>query len=101
MPKDTVKEVKKDYTEPPPWLPPRYKAADITAVQAVAGGTADEDQQIRAMKWIMYSGSGMDDFEYRQDDRDHAFASGRRFVGLQIRKLLSLNPQAFIKKQGE
>lgn len=81
--------------EPAPW-----DLADAAAVQACFGGTATPEQQQRAIKWIMYAAAGKDDVEYRTDPRDHAFASGRRFVGLQIGKMIQLNLGVF-RENGE
>lgn len=82
---------------PPPYLPPLWEPADATALQALAKGTADADQQKRALNWIVNGASNTYDLEYRPDSRDHAFASGRRFVGLQIIKLLKVIPGKFVK----
>lgn len=76
---------------PPVYKPAEWEVADVAAVQACAEGTATPDQQMRAMKWIEYFAAAADDVEYRTDSRDHAFASGRRFVGLQVRKMRALN----------
>lgn len=78
------------------WFP-----ADASAVQACCNGTATPEQQVRAMNWILHQGCRVDDSEYRTNERDHAFASGRRFVGLQIRKLYLIRPSAFTKNGGE
>lgn len=77
--------------EPAPWAPPAYELSDATSLQALARGDASEDQQRRALKWIIENAAGTYDLEYRKDARDHAFVSGRRFVGLQIVKMLKLN----------
>lgn len=82
--------------EPPvPYLPATYDVADIAAIQACHEGTATPEQQKRAMDWIMYKAANMNDLEYRTDGRDHAFASGRRYVGMQVYKLITLNKGAF------
>jgi hypothetical protein len=82
--------------EPPaPYLPATYDVADIAAIQACCVGEATPQQQKRAMDWIMYKAANMNDLEYRTDGRDHAFASGRRYVGMQIYKLTTLNKGAF------
>ncbi len=82
--------------EPPaPYLPATYDVADIAAIQACLKGEATPEQQKRAMEWIMYKAANMNDLEYRTDGRDHAFASGRRYVGMQIYKLTVLNKGAF------
>lgn len=60
-------------------------------------GTATPEQQQRAISWIVLRAAATDDVEYRTDPHDHAFASGRRFVGLQIRKMQGINVAAFLK----
>lgn len=82
---------------PEVFTPADWQVADILAVQACVAGTATAAQQQRAIAWIVYAASAVDDVEYRPDARDHAFASGRRFVGLQIRKLMALRASAFSK----
>lgn len=81
-----------------PILPPRWEPADASAVQAVSRGDASPDQQIRALRWIVESAGMAYDMEFRHDDRKSCFASGRRFVALQIIKLLKINPTAFVKE---
>lgn len=77
-----------------PWLPPPYELADITALQALERGDADHHLQQRALKWILEQAAGTYQMSYRggqEGERDTAFAEGRRFVGLQIVKMLRLN----------
>ena len=75
-----------------PWAPVEYEPADIGAIQAVARGTAEPHQQMRALRWIVEAACGTYDLSFRpESDRDTAFAEGRRFVGLQIVKLSKLN----------
>jgi hypothetical protein len=63
-----------------------------SAIQAVAEGRADEDQQRRAIKAIVEGVCQTYELSYSPDsERDSAFAEGKRFVGLQIAKLLRLN----------
>jgi len=74
-----------------PWLPPKAEEADIAALQACARGMATPDQQKRAITWLVEKGAATYDLSYRpgtEGDRDTVFAEGRRFVGLQIVKLL-------------
>lgn len=80
--------------QPPPFTPATWDIADVAAIQACNNGTATPEQQKRAMQWIYTQAAATNDFEYRTDGRDHAFASGRRFVGLQINKLLMLSVPA-------
>jgi len=78
-------------TQPPPFLPAKYAVADVAAIQALVRGDANTAQQQRALNFIVNEIAGTYDLEYRTDERDHAFASGRRFVGLQIVKMTKLN----------
>lgn len=72
--------------------PAKYDLADIYAIRALEQGQASEAQQRRVLEWIVHNASNYHDLSYREDgnggDRATAFAEGRRFVGLQIRKLL-------------
>jgi hypothetical protein len=85
--------MKKEKVVSPPeaWSPPRWELADVAAVQALAAGTASEDQQKRALKWIVERAAGTYDLEYRTDPRDHAFVSGKRNVGLNIITMLQFD----------
>lgn len=71
--------------------PAKWEPADAAAFQALAKGTATEAQQQRALNWLIYQAAGTYDSDYRPDPREHAFVSGRRNVGLQVVKLISLN----------
>lgn len=75
-----------------PWKPPAYEDADATALQALARGTANPDQQKRVLDWIVTKACGTYDFPYRPggEDRDTNIALGRMFVGQQIVKLLKI-----------
>lgn len=76
-----------------PWRPPAFEDADVAAVQALERGNASPDQQKRALRWIIEKGAGTYDLSYRpgtEGQRDTDFAEGRRFVGLQLVKLLKL-----------
>ena len=87
-------------TPPPAYLPATWELADAVAIQALNAGTANADQQLRALNWIIYRAAATDDVEYRPEERDHVLASGRRFVGLQVRKLMAINVGA-LSKGGE
>lgn len=82
---------------PEVWEPAKWEPADASALQALIRGDADAHQQQRALNWIIYNAAGTYDLEYRTEERDHAFSSGRRFVGLQIVKMLKINTPAFTK----
>lgn len=78
------------------WVPPLYEPADIEAIRAVAKGEADPAQQARAMQWIINAAAGTYELSFRSDahggDRETAFAEGRRFVGMQVVKLINMPP---------
>jgi|SRR5690242_20236674 len=75
-----------------PLLPLELNKADCAAIQAVASGTANDGQQIRAFAAILHV-CGTDDLEFLPDEhggeRESHFKSGMRHVGLQLRKLVS------------
>lgn len=76
-----------------PWKPQPYELADASAFQALATGTANPEQQRRALNWLV-AAAGTYDMSYRPGpagERDTAFAEGKRFVGLQVVKLTRLN----------
>jgi len=84
---------------PLPYAPPTYTDADVAAIQALQKGEATPDQQQRALEWIVNQAAGTYDLEYRPDSRDHAFCSGRRFVGLQIVKLSKISLAALNRRR--
>lgn len=85
--------------QPAGYIPALWTPADAAAIQSCLAGTATPEQQKRAIEWIMYSAASMEEMEYRTNDREHAFVSGRRFVGLQIKKLSNVLVGAFTKKE--
>lgn len=73
-----------------PWVPAQYDDDVIYAVSALSRGRANEVQQQLAWAWLMYL-TGVDDMSFRpgpNGDRDTAFASGKQFVGHQLKKML-------------
>lgn len=71
-------------------------------MQAVMAGRASEEQQRRAMTFIVHQICGTYDLSYRPtSDRDTAFAEGKRFVGLQCVKFANLNIAALRGKNTE
>lgn len=85
-----------------PWVPPDYEIADVSAIQALVAGTATKEQQRRALDWVINQAAGTYDLSFRPGDegrRDTDFAEGRRFVGLQLVKLLKLNTAALPRKE--
>lgn len=75
--------------------PAPYDDAVIYALRALADGKASAGQQQAALKWIIEQAAKAYDVSYRpgaDGDRETAFAEGRRFVGLQIVKVMKLVP---------
>lgn len=78
-----------------PWHPSPYEDADVYAVQAIAAGVASEAQQKRAFALIVNGFCGTYDLSYRpESQRNTDFAEGKRWVGLQLVKLLKLRPKS-------
>lgn len=88
-----------------PWLPVTVRAdnnmpanhleirkSDCVAIQAVATGTANEDQQKRAFAAILHI-CAINDLEFlpaeHGGERESTFKSGMRHAGMQLRKLVS------------
>ena len=66
-----------------------WQLADASAIQALARGEADADQQKRALSWILRQACALPEWVYQpgDSDRDTNIALGRQFVGHQIVKL--------------
>ena len=83
------------------WLPPDYEMRDIEAIRAVHAGVADAAQQARALDWIVKSAAGAYELSFRSDgeggERETAFAEGRRFVGMQVLKMINMPPALVAK----
>lgn len=79
----------------PPYLsPPPYAVLHIASMQALARGEASPHQQQAALKWIIEQAAATYDLSFSPDsDRGTSFAEGRRFVGLQIVKMLKLDKE--------
>jgi len=78
--------------------PPEWEQSDAAAFQALERGEADAAQQQRALRWLVEKACGTYDLEYRPDPREHAFTSGRRFVGLNVVKMLKIKLSALAEK---
>lgn len=83
-----------------PWKPTPWDPADATAFQALARGECPPNLQQRALQFI-WAVTGIRDVSFRpggpEGERDSAFAEGKRFVGLQIAKLVEVK----VNKGGE
>lgn len=77
-----------------PHSPSPCSSYDVYALKALMTGTANESQQKRALDWILNQCCGVPDNTYYPDsERDTIFASGKRFVGLEIVALINMkNP---------
>lgn len=71
--------------------PAKFVVADAEAIQAVMSGMADDEQQRRAMKWVLESACGLPVWAYRDSPRETDIALGRQFVGQQIIGLSKVN----------
>ncbi len=82
----------------PPFFLAPWEPADAVAMQALQRGEANEQQQKRALDWIIRVAAGTYNSTFHPGQPDaSAFAEGRRFVGLEVVKLLTINPKAFVK----
>ena len=97
---DAPKRAKKQLSESAAWLPAPWELADVSAVQALQTGTADPEQQRRALDWIIMQAAGTYEMGYRPESaRDTDFMLGRQFVGKQIVKLLKLSIAAMRRNE--
>lgn len=74
---------------------PPFDDADMYAVKACAKGIANEGQQRRAIEFIINGLARTYDLEARfgeDGERMSTFAGGKRFVGLQIVRLINMAP---------
>lgn len=79
-----------------PWQFPKIDPADIFAIQAVAKGIANEGQQKRAFDYIVGALCETDRMTFWPGEdgrRATDFAEGKRWVGVQLRRIERLRPQ--------
>lgn len=79
--------------------PAPFDSTDATALQAMAAGVANDGQQKRAMDWILKGACALNDWPYRDSERETCLALGRHFVGQQIVGLLKVNVSALRKRE--
>lgn len=77
-----------------PYEPPKYNEQDVIAMQRVFAGEGTKDQQSHVIRFIVENICDAHGMSYRPNERDTAFAEGKRFVGLQIAKLCTINLEA-------
>jgi len=76
-----------------PWTPYIPSKSEAFAVKAVVSGKADEEQQKVFMAFFNRL-SGVGDLEFRpESERASAFASGKRFVGMQLHRIANLSSE--------
>jgi len=76
-----------------------FDPADATAVQALFDGRADEEQQRRAIRWILDGPCRVHDLSYVPGDPTAtAFNEGSRWVAKQIGELLKTNIPGLIEQ---
>lgn len=82
----------------PPYLRCDYDIPVVAAAQALQRGEADAHQQKDFLNWLINHAAGTYNTSFQlEGDRETTFAEGRRFVGLQLVKLLSLSLNALRK----
>jgi len=82
---------------PQPWEPPPADEQDVRAIKALAAGVASEGQQRIALAWIINRAAGTYDLSFRpgpEGSRLTDFAEGKRFVGLQLVRLINIRMPA-------
>lgn len=74
-----------------------FEPADATAVQAVFEGQASDEQQRRAMRWILNGACRIHEISFHPENtRLSDFNEGQRFVGKQIAELLRTDVRGLI-----
>jgi hypothetical protein len=80
-----------------PWQMPRLEDADIFAIQALTQGSANEAQQKRAYEYVVRNLCEIDRMTFWAGGEDGRratdFAEGKRWVGLQLRRIEKLRPE--------
>jgi hypothetical protein len=72
----------------------------VIALQCVAAGTANADQQRMVMQWLISDICMVEGLSFSPDSvRESDFAEGRRFVGLQLGKILRINVANYFAKE--
>ncbi len=85
-----------------PNFPTEFSIPEMHAIKQLLVGTASDDQQKRALDWIIRDACRTyDDTYYGDSQRDSDFAAGKRFVGLQIVKILNINPDLVRRDEDE
>jgi len=79
-----------------PWQMPQIEDADIFALQAMATGTANAGQQQRAYEYVVRALCETDRMSFWPGGEDGKratdFAEGKRWVGVQLRRIEKMRP---------
>lgn len=90
----------KEAKELAPGVPlPRYTLPDVIALQALARGDAEPEQQKRALEWIINEACGTYTWAFKQQPRETEVALGRQLVGQTIVGLLKLDLATLRREQ--
>lgn len=83
----------------PLWESAPFDIADAQALKAMNEGVAEPHQQQRAIQWITKVAARLNRLSFDpESERATAFAEGRRFVGMQIRRLIE-TPNDELRKE--
>jgi len=78
-----------------PWHPADYDLADAYAMQRLQAGDATEEQQKRALDWIINKACETYEPTFYpgglEGQRNSDLAQGKRFAGMQIVKMLNID----------
>lgn len=84
----------------PPHLQCQWDVPVASALQALSRGEATPDQQRFALNFVINQAAATYGQSFQElGDRETCFAEGRRFVGLQIVKLLHISTAALLRKE--
>lgn len=85
-------------TDPRAIDPATYGVVEVAAIKALANGTAEPDQQLAALRFILVGVCKVDDEPYfpgAEGDRDTTYRLGMRRVGTFIRSLIHADIKKF------
>lgn len=80
-------------------VPAPFNSMHAAAIQAVAAGNANDGQQKMAIDWILKGACALNDWPYRDSERETCIGLGRHFVGQQIVGLMRVNISALRKRE--
>jgi len=79
--------------------PAPFTSMHASALQAVAAGNANDGQQKMALDWILKGACAINDWPYRESERETCIALGRHFVAQQVVGLMRANVSALRKRE--